>query len=136
MTDESIALLRSIDATLRELLALSKSKKAGAAAPAATTIDLDDKRNDPIVKAKPPRDWSGDDMFGRHLSECPPEYLDLLASRYDYFAGKEPDAQKKRYNELDRDRARAWAARLRAHPPAPTAEREMPDAPKSSDLDW
>jgi hypothetical protein len=53
-------------------------------------------------------------MNGRHLSECPPEYLDLLASRYDYFAGKEEDEKKKRYAVIDAAKARAWAARLRS----------------------
>jgi hypothetical protein len=47
------------------------------------------------------------------MSECPPAYLDLVASRLDYFAAKEEDAKKARYNRLDASRARGWAARLR-----------------------
>lgn len=70
---------------------------------------------DPIIKAKDPRDWSGDPMTGKHFSECPPEYLDLLAERYDYFATKDDQTPEKiRYAKLDASRARAWAAKLRA----------------------
>lgn len=78
-------------------------------------------RGDPIIKAKSPRDWLGADMTGKHFSECPPEYLDLLAERYDYFATKDDQTPEKiRYAKLDASRARAWAAKLRAGyvPPA------------------
>lgn len=61
-------------------------------------------------------------MTGRTFSECPPEYLDLLADRFDYFAGKEPDEKKAGYNRLDARRARAWAARLRSGWNRPTAD--------------
>ena len=59
-------------------------------------------------------------MQGRRFSECPPEYLDLVANRLDYFAGQNdgepgPEAAKKaRWNRLDASRARGWAARIRA----------------------
>jgi hypothetical protein len=117
---ETVGLLKRIDATLTELLALSKSKRAGTPMPAAA-IDLEGPYGDPLIKAKDPRDWNGPSMNGRHLSECPPEYLDLLASRYDYFAGKEEDEKKKRYAVIDAAKARAWAARLRSgyQPKAP-----------------
>lgn len=107
---ETIALLRSIDASLKALLAQSKP---GGGAP-AEQVDLDGRHGNPIVKAKDPRDWTGESMKGRHFSECPPEYLDLLADRFDYFASKEEDAKKAKYNRLDAARARGWAARLRA----------------------
>jgi hypothetical protein len=110
---ETVGLLKRIDATLAELLALSKSKRASAPLPPAA-IDLEGPYGDPIIKAKDPRDWPGPSMSGRHLSECPPDYLDLLASRYDYFAGKETDEKKKRYAVIDSAKARAWAARLRS----------------------
>lgn len=96
----------------------------GNAMQAASTppVSLEGPHGDPIVKAKCPRDWTGDPMTGRHFSECPAEYLDLLASRFDYFAEKETDPQKKRYNVLDAGRARGWAARIRAGYVAPVAE--------------
>lgn len=111
---ETIRLLTSIDAHL--------SRIADALAPKATAVDLDGPHGDPIVKAKDPRDWSGDSMKGKHFSECPPEYLDLLAERYDYFAGKDgADAKDVRFAKLDGSRARAWAARLRSGWTAPQA---------------
>lgn len=120
MTDEQAVImilrLASIDDGIKELLALSKSKKAGKVAP---VVDLDVPTNDPLIKAKDPRDWSGPTMQGRHFSETSPEYLTLLAERYDYFASKEPDPQKKQYNQLDAARARAWAARLKEKPAQP-----------------
>lgn len=79
-----------------------------------TTVDLDGKYGDPIIRAKDPRDWSGDPQTGKPMSECPPSYLDLVADRLDYFAEKENDEKKKRYNQLDAARARGWAKRLRA----------------------
>lgn len=106
-------LLTEIRNILAELLALSKSKRAAKAEP-AVAVDLDGQYGDPLIKAKSPREWSGPDMLGRHLSECPPEYLDMLAARYDYFAGKEEDPKKKHYAVLDAAKCRAWAARLRS----------------------
>jgi hypothetical protein len=124
---EELALisLKSIDETLKDLLALSKSKRAATPKPTddvALHVDLDSKYGDPLIKAKSPKDWTGPDMTGRHMSECPPDYLDLVATRLDYFAGKEADPTKKHYNELDAARARAWAARLRSGYQPKTAE--------------
>jgi hypothetical protein len=118
--------LRSIDATLKELLAMSRRRNqngGGAAHPdVASDRDLDGKYGDPEVKAKDPRDWSGPTMKGRKFSECDPAYLDLLATRLDYFAKKADDGKevtasgkpKSTYYRLDAARARGWAARIRA----------------------
>jgi hypothetical protein len=109
---ETIALLTSIDASLKELLALSKSKRAK-----ETPVDLDGPHGNPEIRAKDPRDYTGPSMMGKRFSECPAAYLDLLADRYDYFATKETDATKKRYTQLDAARARGWAARVRENGP-------------------
>ncbi len=84
------------------------------ATPSAPRVDLDGPHGNPTIAAKDPRDWSGPTMKGKRFSECPAEYLDLLAERLDYFAEKEPDAKKANYNRLDAARARGWAARLRS----------------------
>lgn len=97
---------------------------------------LEGQYGDPIVKAKSPKDWMGDDMTGKRFSECPPAYLDLVADRCEYFITKNTDALKGvtdddeeaklrkdiKYGTLDRDRAIGWAARLRSgwQPPAST----------------
>lgn len=95
----------------------------------ASDRDLDGQYGNPEIKAKSPRDWTGDDMKGKRLSECPPEYLDLTASRLDYFAeqnraeAEDPQTpteqvadllKKAKYNRIDASRHRGWAARLRA----------------------
>jgi hypothetical protein len=87
-------------------------------------VSLDGPYGDPIIKAKDPKDWTGPPQAGKHFSECPPAYLDLIADRYTYFAGRETDATKAGYNRLDAARARGWAARLRAGWTAP-----RPDGP-------
>jgi hypothetical protein len=96
--------------------ALSGGASATASAP---RVDLDGAHGNPPIKAKDPRDWSGPPMTGKRFSECPPEYLDLLAERYEFFANDPTKAEKRRFNELDAARARGWAARLRAGWTAP-----------------
>lgn len=108
---ETLTLLRSIDASLK---ALVNGRPAPAAAPTTVSADLDGPHGNPTVKAKDPRDWTGEPMKGRSFSDCPPDYLDMVADRFDYFAGKEPDQQKAKYNRLDAARARGWAQRLRS----------------------
>lgn len=123
---ESLTLLRSIDASLKALVA-RQAPAAGApsaSAKVASDSDLDGTWGDPEVKAKDPRDWTGEPMKGRRFSECPAEYLDLLAERLDYFAeknaaGTEDEQKKSRYQKLDAARARGWAARIRAGKVAP-----------------
>lgn len=107
---ETINLLRSIDASLKALIGLQR-------APAAATgerVDLDGPHGDPIVRAKDPRDWTGEPMKGRNFSQCPADYLDMIAERFDYFASKEEDPKKAKYNRLDAARARGWAQRVRS----------------------
>ena len=62
----AIGLLQSIDATLKELLALSKSKRAAtpAASNVASDADLDSEHGDELVRAKMPKDWTGEDFKG------------------------------------------------------------------------
>lgn len=109
-----IALLESIDLSLRILAKREPERSRG-------VVDLDGKYGNPVIRAKDPRDWQGESMKGRRLSECPPEYLDLVAERCDYFASKESDQKKQGYALLDAQRARGWAARLRSGWTAPSA---------------
>lgn len=121
MNDEMIALLKSIDASLKALVARQGALQtaSGAAGAVASDRDLDGPYGNPEIKARDPRDWTGEPMMGKKFSECPPEYLDLLAERYDYFAeknasGTEDEQKKARYQRLDAARARGWASRIRA----------------------
>jgi len=124
---ETIAVLKSIDLSLRTLVVIAQGKaetraKASLAAPGATVAsdaDLDSQWGDQEIKAKDPRDWTGEPMSGRRFSECPAEYLDMVADRKDYFVsinaqGTEEEKKKAKYDRLDAMRARGWAARIRA----------------------
>ncbi len=126
---DAVDLLRSINEKLGLLLSEFRAQKAPVIAPDS---DLDSQYGDPVLTAKDPRDWSGPSMVGKHMSECPPEYLDVLAARFDYFAEQaerngdistsgKPIAP---YKRRDAARARGWAARLRNGyvPKAPAAD--------------
>lgn len=116
-SDEAMRLLRECHAMLREMSAPQPVT--------ATDADLDGPYGDPIIKAKDPRDWSGQTQVGKRLSECTAEYLEMVADRLDYFASREKDATKAGYNRKDAVRARGWAARVRAgrvHPQAAQAQ--------------
>ncbi len=113
-----IDVLRSIDASLKALLALQRGSQAPQVAPDS---DLDGQWGDPVIRAKDPRDWTGESQLGKPFSECPAEYLDLVAARLDFFAEKaeaegtlttsgKPVAP---YNRRDAARARGWAQRIR-----------------------
>lgn len=130
---EVLDTLKSINAKLGTLLQLYQGS-----APKEIATDLDTQYGDPLVRAKDPRDWIGESQIGKSFSECPPEYLDLVASRLDFFAEKaeaegtltstgKPVAP---YNRRDAARARGWAARLRSGwtPPAKDASGFPSDA--------
>ncbi len=125
-TDDVLAVLRSIDASLKQLVA-AQPKPPPVVADAA---DLDGQYGDPVIRAKDPKEWRGDSQTGKPFSACPPAYLDLVASRLDYFADKaEQDGTLTSsgkpvapFNRRDAARARGWAARLRAGWKPPTME--------------
>lgn len=114
--ERSLEYLRSIDASLKALVALARQLLPPA------PVDLDGPHGDPIINASDPRDWTGDTMKGRKFSECPPVYLDLWAQRLDYFAEKAAKDNevttsgnpREPYLRKDAARARGWAARIRA----------------------
>ncbi len=97
-------------------------------------VDLDGQYGDPLIRAKDPRDWQGESQIGKHMSECPALYLELLANRLDYFADKEEAANemanngkpKATYTRLDAARARGWAARIKSGYTAPVAAGAFP----------
>lgn len=120
--EDALDVLRSIDATLKALLALAQQRATKTTTKAvAADRDLDSKWGDPELKFNP-RDWSGPSFKGRHFSECPPELLDLVAETFDYFA-KQADEKHEMtdngkpvadYKRLDASRARGWAQRMRS----------------------
>lgn len=125
---EAIDLLRSIDGTLKQLLKLSQSRQAAKPKLVASDRDLDGKHGDPEVHFNP-RDWTGPSFKKRRMSECPPDFLELLAQSLDYFGDKAEQADERAnngkpvadYKRLDAARARGWALRNkgRRFDPAP-----------------
>lgn len=117
--ERAIELLASIEKLLQQLVKQGRSSvSVGTVAPDS---DLDSTHGDPEIKMKDPRDWNGAPMRGRKFSECPPDYLDLLAARFDFFAdqAEEKDETYKGkpvapYKRKDAARARGWAARIRS----------------------
>lgn len=117
MSEEALALLRSIDASLKQLV---KQARAEAGGTIASDRDLDGKYGDPELKVMP-RDWTGPSYKGRRLSECPAALLDLAAEMFEYFA-RQADEKNERtnagkpvgdYRRADAARARGWAKRIR-----------------------
>ena len=138
MSTDAIDLLKSIDASLKTLvrrLPPAPAQGGGGSCAVASDADLDGKYGDPEVKAKDPRDWLGPTMKGRRFSECPPDYLDMVASRLDYFAERADEDGKTatngkpvgHYNRLDAARARGWAKRIRDGRHVQTTEQEPTD---------
>lgn len=117
-----IALLRSIDGSLKLLANELRARTANAG---ATDRDLDGKYGNPEVRLKV-RDWTGAPMRGRRMSECPPEFLDMLAETLNYLGGKE-EREGATYNGKltapytfqNAARARGWAKRMREGKVAP-----------------
>ena len=112
-----LAELRAMEARL-----MAEIRKLSAVVPAsggavATDADLDGTHGDPDVK-KDPKRWDGPSQAPCRMSECPPEYLDVLADFLNWKANK-PREGKEQYADYDRRdaaRARGWAARKRAMP--------------------
>lgn len=118
---ETLALLRSIDSSLKQI---ARALVKAAPAEIADDADLDSQYGDPVLKFKP-KDWTGDDYKGCHFSECPPDLLDQVASSLDYFAKKAEEAGETTsagkpvapYKRKDAARARGWAKRNRLQGP-------------------
>lgn len=134
--NDALDVLRSIDATLKAMLALAqkRTQQARAAAPKAIASDrdLDGKYGNPEVKFMP-RDWTGQSFKGCRLSDCPPDLLDLIAETFEYFGRQADDKNEMTdkgkpvgdYKRSDAARCRGWAKRIRdgKHtPPAPAAD--------------
>lgn len=108
------------------------------------TINLTSEYDNPTVR-KDPKQWlerGGASYEGRRFSECPADYLEALASLFDWKARKDEEAGKTYTNRttgkemptapLERKnaaRARAWAKQKAGHgAPMAGARQGKPDA--------
>lgn len=127
-SEEAVALLRSIDSSLKhlvKLLAASTKTKV-----TADDRDLDGQYGNPIVKFNP-RDWTGPSFKGVPMSGCDADFLEMLADTFDYFGDKAEENDERAnngkpvapYKRRDAARARGWAKRIReGRVPASTVE--------------
>lgn len=115
--NRSIELLEAI---LAEVKFIASVARKHAPPEIASDKDLDSKYGDPEIRFDP-KDWTGDSCKGLRMSECPAEFLDMIAETFDYFARKAED-ENELYNgkptaplkRKDAARARGWARRVRA----------------------
>lgn len=137
---KALALLTSIDASLKVIADISRKRVAANGPAVAPDRDLDSQYGDEKIRFDP-RDWSGKRYKGCTMSESEPDYLELLAGAYDFFAEKndrekEVDSAgrpKSTYDKRTAARARGWAKRMREGwkpppPPPPMDDRGMDDA--------
>jgi hypothetical protein len=139
MSTNALQLLESIDLTLRRILVLIYSLMPKTI---ASDAELDSRFGNPRVRFDP-RGWPGPSYKGRLMSECPPDYLELLAESFDYFAERAEQNNERTtkgkpiadFNRADAARARGWARRLRAGyvpataAPATTSENDWAEEP-------
>jgi len=145
-----------LDRIEKKLDMLLARQQGGASTGAAQDldVDIDGPRGDPEVRFMPKR-WTGPDRKGQPFSACEPEFLDLLADAYEWFAQRDEESgavdkngsPKSRWSRLDAARARAWANRLRgnaggdssaprrARPAAPAAAAPNRRAPAPRNVD-
>lgn len=105
----------------------------------ADDSELDGRFGNPTVR-KDPKRWAGASFKGANYSDCPSDYLGVLAEYLDWTA--DMDAKKPNppchsngtpwfeYNRKDAARARGWARRNRGRridPPAPPPENDYAD---------
>lgn len=115
--NRSIELLEAILAEVKFIASIARKH---APPEIASDKDLDSKYGDPEIRFDP-KDWTGDSCKGLRMSECPAEFLDMIAETFDYFARKAED-EHEHYNgkptaplkRKDAARARGWARRVRA----------------------
>jgi hypothetical protein len=114
----------------------ASSSNGASGAEAASDADLLSPYGDPSIRRDPKR-WAGPSYVGAKYSECPTDYLVMLADSFEYGAGKDsqkPEAEQKKhrngtpfwkYNLQDAKRARGWARRnLGIAKPPPAARPE------------
>lgn len=108
--------------------------------------ELDSQYGDPLVKKDPTR-WTGPSYAGCKMSECPAEYLMVLADLYDWM-GDQDDAQGKTwtskkpgakpqpassFKRKDAARARGWANRNRDMAPSQSSDSTPDDYTSNAD---
>lgn len=139
------ARLAAIESRLASGAAPSSSGSRSGGGAVASDDDLDSEWGDEVIK-KDPKKWvtdGGDSFVGCRMSECPSDYLRMLASLFDWMADKDEQAGKTYTNKHGKEvpvapinrkkaaRARGWAKRNEGKSRAPAASSAPVDDPFS-----
>lgn len=139
ITERLVRIEEKLDAILRGGRPAVALAATGAVAPES---ELDSQYGNPLVR-KDPKRWTesgGASCVGRKYAECPPDFLDALASLLEWQAGKDdekgtPEGTKYAgYARKDAARARGWAKRIRSGWVPPASEAELGSAFSGGDI--
>lgn len=132
--------MAAIEARLLAIVGDTTNVKSTPSGAVASDDDLDSEWGNPIVK-KDPKKWvddGGESYAGCRMSECPPKYLYMLASLFDWMAGKDEESNKTYTSKQGKEvptaplnrksaaRARGWAKRNENRVAAPVAQQQIP----------
>lgn len=116
---DAAKMIERVEQKLTEILHIATASKALSTSPVVheePADDLDGQWGNPTVRFNP-YEWHGPSMIGRAFADCPPEFLDRLASAFDAFVRKDsrdPSKEKRVFiNKKLASRARGWAMRIR-----------------------
>lgn len=140
--DAILAIVRNLEK--RTATQIVKQAVASTVEPAPDS-DLDGEYGNPVVERKDPPRWKGDSFIGSRFSECPADYLDLMAGFLAWKAGKNDEDEKKAlasgddeaakkankrafYARKEAARAAGWARRIRDGYTPPVVETPSDDS--------
>ena len=113
------AKIASLDAKIDRLLAHlgingARPSNAGASGNVASLADIQGQYGDIEIKKDPPR-WKGKPMAPCRASQCPPEYLEIVADFLDWKADNPRPGKEKyaTYERRDAGRCRRWSIEIR-----------------------
>lgn len=117
---DAAKLVERVEQKLTEILHIATATRALSTSPMIREMreddDLDGPWGNPTVRFNP-YEWHGPSQIGRAFGDCPPEFLDRLASAFDAFVRKDardPSKEKRVFiNKKLASRARGWAMRIR-----------------------
>lgn len=102
----------AINAKLDRLLAQGTSAPQNAGGRVAELREIEGARGDPKIRMVP-RKWTGESFKGMRASQSSPDFLDVYADQLDWFASKNADENKAKWDRLDAARCRRWAVEIR-----------------------
>ncbi|MFM1749021.1 MAG: hypothetical protein RLZZ188_2687 [Verrucomicrobiota bacterium] len=123
--DDVLAILTRIEAKIdARPAAASPAAASPEAGRIATDAEMNGPKGNPEIR-RDPKDWTGGSYVGAQMSDCPADYLEMLAGLYEWMARKDDEAGARgekdpkgyarsgKWKWQDAALARGWAARAR-----------------------